>query len=93
MCDRCGANIPVDAEYCLKCGHGVNGHVDNEQFIRLPENKSWLKLLQEAGLFVFSILLAAGILYLSVYFLLMVLALVLVFGLGCMIYSGIKQKF
>ena len=59
----------------------------------LPKNKSWLKLLQEAGLFAFSILLAAGILYISVYFLLIVLALILVLGLGYMIYSGIKQKF
>ena len=93
VCDRCGANIPVDSEYCLKCGHGVNGNPDNEQFVMLPENKSWLKLLQEAGLFAFSILLAAGILYISVYFLLIVLALILVLGLGYMIYSGIKQKF
>ena len=93
VCDKCGANIPVDSFYCLKCGHGVNGHADNEAVALLPERNFWLKWLQETGLFAFSILLAAGILYVSVYFLLAVLAFVLVLGLGCMIYSGIKQKF
>ena len=93
VCDKCGANIPVDSCYCLKCGHGVNGHADNEAVALLPERNFWLKWLQETGLFAFSILLAAGILYVSVYFLLAVLAFVLVLGLGCMIYSGIKQKF
>ena len=92
VCDKCGANIPVDSFYCLKCGHGVNGHADNENILLLPDQKSLLQWLKEIGLFVFSILLAAGILYVSVYFLLIVLALILVIGLGCMIYSGFKQK-
>lgn len=93
VCDKCGANIPVDSFYCIKCGHGVNGHSDKEIVTMLPETGLWLKWLRETGLFIISILLAAGILYVSVYFLLIVLFFVLVLGLGCMIYSGIKQKF
>ena len=35
VCDKCGANIPVDSFYCLKCGHGVNGHAERNRLICL----------------------------------------------------------
>lgn len=92
VCDKCGANIPVNSFYCLKCGHGVNGHADNDMIMMLPETKNWAQRLKEIALFVFSIFLAAGILYLSFYFIFIVLAFALVLGLGCFIYSGFSRK-
>ena len=58
----------------------------------LPETKNWAQWLKEIALFVFSIILAAGILYLSFYFIFVVLAFALVLGLGCFIYSGFSRK-
>ena len=26
VCDKCGANNPVDGDYCVKCGQGINGN-------------------------------------------------------------------
>ena len=25
ICNKCGANNPVDGNYCIKCGQGING--------------------------------------------------------------------
>ena len=58
VCDKCGANIPVNSFYCLKCGHGVNGHADNDMIMMLPETKNWAQWLKEIALFVFIFLKA-----------------------------------
>lgn len=87
VCDKCGANLPVDSIYCLKCGHGVNGHRDNENFLLPPVSKTWLHWLIQAGLLLFSLFLAVGIIYLSFYFLLIFFVL----GLGYYLYNSFSK--
>lgn len=86
VCDKCGANLPVNATHCLKCGHGVNGHDDFEKPLSLPSAQTSLNWLMQIGLFILSLLVAVGIIYLSFY----VLLFCLIFGLGYYLYSSFK---
>ncbi len=66
ICDRCGANMPVDAQNCPKCGAGANGNPD---ILPLPTlfSQNWTAWLIRAALLFFSIILTLGIIYISFY--------------------------
>lgn len=73
FCDRCGAPLPAQANYCPKCGTLVNaslGHLPNDAsssttpWARLARQAFWILAAGVASLIVFSAsLMAIGYLY------------------------------
>ena len=79
VCDKCGANMPVDAKTCMQCGNGAEIG-DLPAILGLTTVKSvWLLWLIRIAAVVFSVILAVGILYISFYLVFVLLALGLAF--------------
>lgn len=87
VCDKCGANLPADATFCLKCGHGLNGNADRAPSQLMPISKTWVQYFFQISLFFLSIILAAGIIYISFYLLLFCLIICLAYYL----YSNLRN--
>ncbi len=87
VCDRCGANMPVQATNCLKCGHGLNGNPD-DQPIMLPAPKTLIHSLLQVILFLFSIFIAIAVIFISFKLLLFFL----IIGMGFAIYNTLKHR-
>lgn len=67
VCDKCGANMPVTAEVCPKCGCDRNG-VYVAKVPCLPSlGRSILQNLAAAGMVVVSLILFGFLLYVSFY--------------------------
>lgn len=67
ICNRCGANMPVDASACYKCGNSTGLPEEKytaEKFLNLS---NWAYFLQNCMFFALCIVLLIGIIYLSFY--------------------------
>ena len=75
VCERCGANMPVDAHYCVKCGNGADQNQLIERYMQIKS--PWMVRIIGAIAVALSVLLAFGIVYISFYliFALLVVAL------------------
>lgn len=87
VCDKCGANIPVNSTHCLKCGHGVNGHSNYDVEI-LSQPNQWLVWLIRIALIALSIIVSIGIIYISFY----LIFIFLVLGLAFFIVNMFSQR-
>ncbi|MBR3662558.1 MAG: hypothetical protein IKN67_04690 [Alphaproteobacteria bacterium] len=88
VCDNCGANNPVDAHICLKCGNGLNGYRPDESVVPYFVTHSWLvPLINFAAVFI-GLLLALGILYISFYLVFVLLAVGIIwYGINALLSS------
>ncbi len=86
VCDRCGANMPSDAEYCLKCGHnligGADKNTDTDKFMSLWRKNMWQSSLLSAVLFVLALITVFAVLYFSFYFIVIFAILSAIIGLA-----------
>ena len=75
VCERCGANMPVNAHQCVKCGNTI-GPAQNQIETFIPKQYApWLIwLLRVAAIFI-SLLISIGILYISFYLILVLFVL------------------
>ena len=91
VCDNCGANLPADAEKCLKCGHFMEMENTMEQygFGTYVYRNSWLNWLMAFLAFVFAVIVALGVLYVSIY----VVAFVFVFAVAIVLFNMIRAWF
>ena len=91
VCDACGANMPSDGEYCLKCGHNLHGGPDKnpemERFLSLYKRRFWANGLLGICLVVLIFFMILGILYVSFYFVLFGV----VFAVAAAILNYIRQ--
>jgi len=68
ICSKCGANMPVNANVCPKCGYGKREGYFVKQVPLLPSfGKSLLQNLAAAGMVVLSLILFGFLLYISFY--------------------------
>ena len=88
VCDSCGANLPPNAEKCLKCGHftEMQNTMEKYGFNTYVYENSWLTWLLAAAAFVIALILAVGLLYVSFY----VVAVVFVFALIMVLFNIIR---
>ena len=91
VCDMCGANMPADADYCLKCGMGIDGIQK-----KLPEilGKSlridgFLDIVFSVFMILMAFLILFGILYASFYVLLIALAI----GAVWSVFMSVSRRF
>lgn len=72
VCDECGANMPSDGEYCIKCGHNLQGGADRDsdkdRILAICRRNLWKNGFIAAAFLLFVFLLILGILYISFYF-------------------------
>ena len=93
ICDRCGANMPANAEFCLKCGHNlINGNDENITFNQLK--MMWYKNLWKNSfiavlMLILAVLFIFGLLYISFY----VAIFAVVFAIGAAILKFLLQYF
>lgn len=88
VCENCSANMPPDADCCLKCGHSLNSSADK---IISPYSAKELILSWLLGIFaiIFGIFIISGILYISFN----LIAVFLVFAAIYWLYYFIKLRF
>ena len=65
VCEHCGANMPVDASYCVNCGNGAKPNQLVERYMQI--NSPWLARFITIIAVALSVLLALGIVYVSFY--------------------------
>lgn len=87
VCDRCGANMSVDATNCPKCGSGVNEHQDLEVY-NISSKQTIFNWLLRIILIFFSILISIFILYVSFY----LIIIFFVLGITYYIYNMFLSK-
>ena len=85
-CDKCGANMPSDAEFCLKCGHnlvgGADKNTDMDKFVSQWRKNMWQSSLLGALLFVCALVIMFVVLYFSFYFIIIFAVLSAIIGLA-----------
>ena len=74
VCEVCGANMPSDGEYCLKCGHNLQGgedkNLEKEKIMAICRRRLWTNGFM-AILFILPLFFVIlGIFYISFYFVL-----------------------
>lgn len=83
VCDRCGANMPANAENCSKCGHGFYGHADNKIPVgsRVPSlsKSTVLSKFIDIVLFVLGIVCFLLLLYIMSYVAVMVILAIAIY--------------
>lgn len=86
VCDKCGANMPSEAEFCLKCGHnmvgGADKDIDMEKFMSLWRKNMWQSSLLSIVFFIVALLILFAVLYFSFYFIVVLAVLSLIIGLA-----------
>lgn len=87
VCDKCGANMPLDTGVCPKCGQGDFSQSPRDTQLLLSAPRTIIDTLIRFGLFGFSLFIAAVIIYMSFYLLLAGL----VFGLGYYLYNMLRR--
>lgn len=66
VCDKCGANLPPDAQNCLKCGHSLYGGQDID--VKTYDlDYGVLNWVITGLLFILSVIIGIGVLYISFY--------------------------
>lgn len=76
VCDNCGADNPLKAKKCIKCGYHLNGYSQDESDEEnLLENESFAGLIFNFLCVLGAIILAGIILYVSFYLLIAVFAI------------------
>lgn len=82
ICDKCGADNPVNAKSCIKCGYGLNGGENSEVSVyKISEISAWWKLLIDGLIVVAGIIFALFVLYISVYLVFFLFTLGVIFYL------------
>lgn len=85
VCDKCGSNMPSDAQYCLQCGHnligGADKNTDMDKFMSLWRKNMWQNSLLSVLLLFSALLIVSVILYFSFYFIIVFAVLGAVIGL------------
>ncbi|MCQ2734543.1 MAG: hypothetical protein MJ212_01145 [Alphaproteobacteria bacterium] len=85
VCDKCGSNMPSDAQYCLQCGHnligGADKNTDMDKFMSLWRKNMWQNSLLSILLLFSALLIVSVILYFSFYFIIVFAVLGAVIGL------------
>lgn len=91
ICDYCGANMPVDAVHCVKCGRRVDGLPEtlSDTLERSFNTKSLADIVLSLFMFVLAFLLLLGILYASFY----VLLAALVIGFVWVGFTFVRSRF
>ncbi len=75
VCDRCGANMPINASVCVKCGKSTGSNTrEIEPFIS-SQYAPWLQWLINIAALFFSVMIAVGVIYVSFYLIFVFLAL------------------
>lgn len=68
ICDNCGADNPVNAKSCIKCGYGLNGGESSEiSLYNQSKADSWLQLLIDILIVIGGLIFAVFVLYISFY--------------------------
>lgn len=69
ICDNCGADNPVNAKSCIKCGYGLNGGENSEVCVYDKIKASaWWQVLIDALIVIVGLIFAIFVLYVSFYF-------------------------
>lgn len=67
ICDNCGANNPVNAKSCIKCGQILNGAEYSNISLYNGEDSSWLQIMINVLIIIVGIIFAGFVLYISFY--------------------------
>lgn len=69
VCDICNANLPADADKCLRCGYNFNKDhaIDNFVASRFLDKNTWLGWLLVCLALFLGIIVTLGVLYISFY--------------------------
>lgn len=88
VCDVCGANLPANATKCVRCNHlfAMEKAMDKYGFNTYVFKNNWMSLIFAVLAFVISIIAALGILYVSFYF----VAVVLIFALILLVFNMLR---
>lgn len=88
VCDACGANLPTDAKKCLKCGHYMEMENTMEEygFKTYVYRNTWLSWIMVCLALFFAVIIALGILYVSIY----VVAAVFIFVMIAVLFNMIR---
>lgn len=72
VCDECGANMSSTSEYCLKCGHNLQGgadrDLDRDKIMSICRRSLWANRFIAISFILLVFILILGIIYVSFYF-------------------------